>query len=1169
MARVHTYTVELGRDGVVRTRRESHGLEHVLGGPLPAGAVPEAVWESCVDEADLPAYREHRSALRAGRPGELELTMHRFDGEERRFLLRERPRRSRRGLLLIDGSVADVTQRFRAERAAADAHERLAAVFGGVSAYIYSYRLHPDLRVDSTSADDGSLRRLLGVEPDAPFDPAIAWDEAIHPEDRDAYVDALRGLLAGRAADIELRVRRADGAERWVWMRDMPRRTAIGVQVEGITLDVTGRREVEDALADARAELGRLAATIEDVLYTARIDADGEERLLYLSRSRDALLGGQPRVAGAGAWEAAIHPDDLERWRAARAALHVDARALDLEYRVLGVDGRQRWVWERARVRQAGRDAILLDGTLSDVTARRGAEERLEQALQSAEGANRRLREMMERIAGVGAAIDDVLYAYELHEDGSITTLWESGKSAALLGLPVGALPLAEIDRLWVRSIHADDEPRYRAAMRRLRDGVPLDLEVRLVGVDGVVRDLWMRDVPRVTPDGRVLVEGVSSDVSARKAEAAALAERTRQLDLVASSANIALFTNAYGADGSTVPVWSSRDLTELLGHDPEAVGEGVAYAIWHDAILPDDLPRLEAMRREVAAGSPARSEVRLRAADGGLRWFDVHIEPRDELDAQGRRLGDGVLVDTTVHRAVERELEDRDRGLDALGGAIGIALFTLGIGEDGAFEPLWVSRDPLTLVGVRADTVSPAETLSRWCAGIAAEDAPEIARMQRDLLAGEPASCEHRVLDAHGRTRWFEVRILPRQVDGRAVGDGVILDVTERKENELRLDSALRDVQRRVGVDDLTGVLNRAEGARRLSAALGAMVDGAPVGLLLLDIDLFKSVNDDHGHLAGDDVLVEVARRLAACVRPSDAVVRWGGEEFAVILPGTTDPEGLRIVAERMRCAIDATRVRTRVGDLAISISVGAASTAEAGRATFEALVDAADTALYVAKRRGRNQTRVHALLTERDGEEAQPRVVRLAEVLAIVAGARESMPHGHAMQVADLAARTATALGLPPATVHRCRLGGWLHDIGKVTIADAVLEKPGELDEAEWEQMRNHAEIGAAMLAQVPELVDAAAAVRHHHERWDGRGYPVGLARDAIPVESRVIAAADAFTAMTTDRLHRRALDFDDALGELERAAGTQLDPAVVDALVRLLREPRRIPFRDADAA
>jgi hypothetical protein len=190
---------------------------------------------------------------------------------------------------------------------------------------------------------------------------------------------------------------------------------------------------------------------------------------------------------------------------------------------------------------------------------------------------------------------------------------------------------------------------------------------------------------------------------------------------------------------------------------------------------------------------------------------------------------------------------------------------------------------------------------------------------------------------------------------------------------------------------------------------------------------------------------------------------------------------------------------------------------------------------------------------------EEAEQRA-RLEEIVDVGVAAlvravdmRDSSTGHHSKSVGDLARRVGRRLGMTGSELWLLELGARLHDVGKIGIPDAILNKPGPLDASEWEAMRRHAELGEQMVAKVPGLEPVAPLVRSHHERWDGQGYPDGLRRDGIPLASRVIAACDAFRAMTAERPYRAGLDVDEALAELTASAGSQFDPAVVLAIRR----------------
>jgi diguanylate cyclase (GGDEF)-like protein len=369
------------------------------------------------------------------------------------------------------------------------------------------------------------------------------------------------------------------------------------------------------------------------------------------------------------------------------------------------------------------------------------------------------------------------------------------------------------------------------------------------------------------------------------------------------------------------------------------------------------------------------------------------------------------------------------------------------------------------------------------------------------------------------------------------------------------------REAEERSRVDPLTGLLNRRGCVERLAAELSrAGRDGGAPGVLVIDADHFKRVNDTHGHRAGDEALITIARRLRETVREYDVVARWGGEEFCVVVPGTESDAELLQIGESIRAAVAGVPVAVQPGVLLrLTVSIGAVRAGE-GLWSVEGIVDSADRALYAAKRRGRNQVRLFSHMTVEDFVSEEPEAIRLARVLALSASVREGMSEMHAEQVADLAGGIAEVLGLEAEMVLRCRLGGWLHDVGKVAIPDRILTKPGPLDEDEWGLMQTHATIGEEVVARLAGLAEAAAAVRHHHERVDGTGYPDGLAGEKIPLEARIVAAADVYSTMTSDRAYQRGRSKESAVQELRAAAGTHLDPAVVDALVRFLEQRER---------
>jgi diguanylate cyclase (GGDEF)-like protein len=386
----------------------------------------------------------------------------------------------------------------------------------------------------------------------------------------------------------------------------------------------------------------------------------------------------------------------------------------------------------------------------------------------------------------------------------------------------------------------------------------------------------------------------------------------------------------------------------------------------------------------------------------------------------------------------------------------------------------------------------------------------------------------------------------------GTLLGTGLFVSfVRDRLSN---LFHRLREAAHR---DSLTGLLNRRgfqrvfdtelERARRADQALSLIVG---------DLDRFKRVNDAHGHAAGDAVLTRVANAIGGAKRGFDSAARVGGEEFAVLAPDC-DEHGAYMLAERIRAAVhEALSANVEGGPLTISFGI---STFPLHGQSADGLLSTADQALYAAKRLGRNRSvissaEVPGILARasrsRDGQGhvELAALLNLAEALDV----RDTGSASHCHRVGRFAELTARELGLPPEAVERVRLAGILHDVGRVALPDHVLAKDGPLTEDEWAWIRAHPAVGARMI-ETTEYEDIRSWILFHHERPDGHGYPEGRGEGEVPLESSIIAVADAYEAMTSARPYRTALAADDAADELRREAGRQFRSDVVEALLR----------------
>ncbi|HEY3865728.1 MAG TPA: diguanylate cyclase [Solirubrobacteraceae bacterium] len=379
------------------------------------------------------------------------------------------------------------------------------------------------------------------------------------------------------------------------------------------------------------------------------------------------------------------------------------------------------------------------------------------------------------------------------------------------------------------------------------------------------------------------------------------------------------------------------------------------------------------------------------------------------------------------------------------------------------------------------------------------------------------------------------------------------ILIQTMRERVELLI-AQLYDAAR---TDPLTKLSNRRGFRELLDLELERARRGAaPMTVLMGDIDHLKEVNDRSGHHVGDAALQRVARLLEHGKRQIDGVARVGGEEFALILPDT-DGQGAFMIAERLRCDL---REEFSGDMVAITISFGVASYPQHGE-TAAALLRAADEALYAAKESGRNRTMLHSpFLPGKERAEGEPRDIEAERFIAVMLDLAEAVDlrfsgsARHSETVGRYAETMARELGLPERRVARVRLAGMLHDIGKVGVPDSILRKPGQLTDEELATIRRHPELGAQILEH-PSFTDVRAWVGAHHERPDGRGYPLGLRSEAVPLEARILAVADAYEAMTSDRAYRSSIGQAAARAELQCCAGSQFDPLVVKAFLTCL--------------
>ncbi len=353
--------------------------------------------------------------------------------------------------------------------------------------------------------------------------------------------------------------------------------------------------------------------------------------------------------------------------------------------------------------------------------------------------------------------------------------------------------------------------------------------------------------------------------------------------------------------------------------------------------------------------------------------------------------------------------------------------------------------------------------------------------------------------------------------------------------------------------VDPLTGVLNHGAVVGYLATAIeAARATGTPLGVALLDIDNFRLLNDNHGHGAGDDALLAVAGVLTGDVPDGVVLGRYGPDEFLLVAPAEL-VRTLEPTLDGLRAALaDVSLQYAMTERLPVTISAGLCIYPEHG-ASLTTLLAAVAGVLEDAKASGGDAIRVAG--PDGEGESPAASGFDILQGLVLAVDTKDRYTKRHSEDVARYGVFLAREIGLAPELIRTVEIAGMLHDVGKIGIPDEILRKPGRLTDAEFAAVKQHVALGDLIVRDLPDIELVRAGIRHHHERWDGDGYLDRLAGEDIPLIARILAVGDAFSAMTTTRPYRKALDVQTALRRLEDASGSQLDERLVRVFIRAI--------------
>ncbi len=570
---------------------------------------------------------------------------------------------------------------------------------------------------------------------------------------------------------------------------------------------------------------------------------------------------------------------------------------------------------------------------------------------------------------------------------------------------------------------------------------------------------------------------------------------------------------------------YASAGCLAVTGYTADELTDGsVAYG---ELIHPEHRDEVwTAIQRAIAEVEPFELVYRIQDKEGRERWVWHRGDAVRDEDGRVEVL-QGFISDFTAQRKQAERLRAREKLFRLFAENAQDIIFRFALQPLARFE--YTSPGLTRITGLTPQDLyeDPELGLRLVCPeGISSIPALQSTQARFDLPVVT------RWTRPDGEVAWTESSLRPvYDTDGSLSAiEGIARDVTARtqKESELRFLSLHNSLTGLYSRNYFEVEMRRLDGGREY-----------PITIIITDVDGLKIVNDSLGHRRGDEMLKTYAGVLRATFRRSDVVARVGGDEFAVILPHTDAETALRLRNRLVENTGQA--VRTPSG-VPIGVSVGSA-TAEDGSVSLADALHRADRAMYRDK-------------IQRTSLATRSIISAMLELLR----AKDFAAQGHISRVTSLAARMGSALGLADNELANLTLLAEVHDLGKVAIPDQTLFKRESLTEAEREYIEQHCEVGFRIAKASQDLAHVAELILHHHEWWNGLGYPAGLSGETIPLSCRILAIADAYDAMTSDRPHRPAMSPERAKAELQDRAGEQFEPELVDLFFRVLEDAQR---------
>ncbi|MDD4893707.1 MAG: diguanylate cyclase [Candidatus Omnitrophica bacterium] len=791
-----------------------------------------------------------------------------------------------------------------------------------------------------------------------------------------------------------------------------------------------------------------------------------------------------------------------------------------------------------------------------------------------------KLQESNERDKLISETVKDYVFTVRIH-DGKPQETSHGPTCIAVTGY--SPKEFTDDPDLWIKMVHEDDRELVRKHASLILSGQRVrPIEHRIIRKDAAVR--WVRNttVLHLGKDESLLsYTGLIQDITENKNKEDLLYTSEEKYRALVETLPASTYIASLDEDSATIYV--SPQINSILSFSPQEIIED--FGFWHKHIHPDDRQRVQKeLNYSHVTGNPFHSEYRMLDHEGNIVWiYDTATVMRD---ISGNPLCmHGVMFDITERKRIEDELSKRQQEFQVILDSVPAMIFY----KDRENRMIRINKTFAEAMGLSKEQIEgktcfdlwPQQAERYWC-----DDKGVIESCQPKTGIIEP------LMTAKGQI-WIQTDKVPyRNEEGNIVGViGFALDITERKNAEGKLESLNKELIRtnkRLSQltlrDPHTGLYNHRFMQDIIEAEFyRAKRYGHPFSVMMIDVDYFKSINDVYGHSFGDLVLKQLARQLKMMVRQYDIVVRFGGEEFMIISPGIDRLQSLKL-AQRLLDAINLYNFGDKNHTVKLKLSIAVVSYPEDKIIKGMDLVETADQILNKVKEFGGNNV-YSSLDTKKKTSSRKPkiditvlkdRIEKLTKrthqslVEAVFAFAKtielkDQYTGEHVEKTVQYATEIARALKLPDEEIDRIKQAAILHDLGKIGIPERILVKKSKLTREEFEEIKKHPQIGVDILRPIKLLHNIIPIVLYHHERWDGRGYPNGLKGEEIPIGARVVAIADVYQALTSNRPYRKSYLEEKALKIIESGSGAQFDPAVVAKFVQIIRQKKKDKIAD----